>query len=36
VNNSEECMELLLAYEADVNIKNDVSNIDSNDMIGYD
>jgi len=32
-NMSKECMELLLAHGADVNIKNNVSNRGSNDII---
>jgi len=31
--NSKECMELLLAHGADVNVEDEVSNSDSNDII---
>jgi len=34
--NSKECMELLLAHGADVTVKDNVSNSDSNDIICND
>jgi len=33
--NSKECMELLLAHGTDVNVKDNVSKSDNNDIISY-